>query len=168
MTDRRRQAVTGLIPPDLDEAVIRVVWPSVAASPGIATLGRVLMRSMILAPLGWLVLVVPYFMKVMPGLGRRYALTNRRLMIQRGVGGKASEEVALGDIEDVRVHEDANSPFYRAATLEVLSQGKVVMTLAGVPGPESFRHAILDACRAWAPGKIVKAPFIAASASKPA
>jgi hypothetical protein len=168
MTDRRSQAVTGLIPPELDEAVIRVVWPSVAAMPAIATLGRVLIRSFILAPLGWFVMIGPYFLKVLPGLGRRYVLTNRRLMLQRGVSGKPSAEVPLSEIEDVRVHEDSNSSFFRAANLEVLAKGKVAMTLPGVPGPESFRHAILDACRAWAPEHVVKAPFLAASASKPA
>ena len=43
MTDRRTQTVTGLVPPQLDEAVIRVVWPSVSAFPAIASLGRALM-----------------------------------------------------------------------------------------------------------------------------
>ena len=84
MTDGRKQAVTGLVPPQLDETTIRVVWPSVAATPAVAALGRWLMRSMVLAPFGWLLLAPFYFKKILPGLACRYTLTNRRLMIQKG------------------------------------------------------------------------------------
>jgi hypothetical protein len=168
MTDRRKQIVTGLVPPALDEAVIRQAWPSVAAHPAIAGLGRTLMRTIILAPLGWLLLAGPYFAKVLPGLARRYTLTNRRLMIQRGIPPAPAQEVALADIDDVRIHEDANSSFYRAANLEVASHGKVVLVLPGVPNPEAFRHAILNAAKAWVPGKASTGAFIPASASKPA
>jgi len=47
----------------------------------------------------------------------------------------------------------------------VLSQGKPVLTLRGVGGPEAFRHAVLDAVRAWVPGK-AKGVFLPASAVK--
>jgi hypothetical protein len=94
-----------------------------------------------------------YFMKILPFQARRYTLTNRRLMIQRGLGAKASHEVELASISDVRVQEGSYDPFYRTGTLEILSEGKVVMTLEGVPGADSFRHAILNAHAAWAPRK---------------
>jgi len=167
MTDRRKQAITGVVPPQLDEAVIRVVWPSVATVPAIAGLGRSLIRSIVLAPLGWLLLAPFYFRKILPGLARRYTLTNRRLMIQKGLRRKPIEEVALIDIDDVRIQEDSNSPFFRAATLEIVAKDRVVMTLPGVPGPESFRHAIRNALKAWVPGKAATGEFIPASASKP-
>ena len=54
---------------------------------------------------------------------------------------------------------DANSEFYRSANLEIVSKGKVVLTLKGVPGPESFRHAIINAYKAWVPGK-ASAPIL--------
>src|SRR5438132_10933069 len=159
MTDRRNQIVAGLVPPQLDEAVIRIVWPSVAAFPGLASLGRGLMRSVILAPLGWLLLAPAYFLKVLPGFGRRFVLTNRRLMFQKCLRFQPLEEVALADIDEVRVHKDANSDFYGSANLEIVSKERVVLTLRGVPGPESFRHAILNACKAWVPGKAAMEPF---------
>jgi hypothetical protein len=168
MTDRRNQPVTGLTPPQLNEAVIRVAWPSVATIPGVAALGRVLIRSIVFAPLGWLLLAPFYFRKVLPFLGRRYALTNRRLMIQTTIRHQPIQEVALADIDEVRLREDANSGFYRTANLEVLSKDRVVMTLRGVPGPESFRHAVLNACKAWVPGKADTGHFIPASAGKSA
>ncbi len=168
MTDRRNQAVTGLTPPQSDEARIRVVWPSVAAHSGVASLGRALTRTIVLAPLAWLIMALPYFMKVLPGMERRYTLTNRRLMIQKGWKLTPAQEVPLEDIEDVRVVEDANSPFFRSATLEIIAKGQVAMRLPGVPGPQSFRHAILNTTKAWVPGRATTGDFIPASASKPA
>jgi Bacterial PH domain len=166
IVDSRKQAVTGVVPPQLDEATIRVVWPSVAAFPGPARLGRWLMGTMILAPLGWLLLAPFYFLKVVPGLARRFVLTNRRLMFQKGFHFKPVQEVLLADIDDVRLQQDSTSTFYRTANLEIVSKGQVVMILLGVPNPESFRHAILNACKAWIPGKAAMDKFIPASAAK--
>jgi hypothetical protein len=102
---------------------------------------------------------------VLPGLGRRYGLTNRRLMIQHGLKAKPGQQVRLADIDEVRLAPGTFDAFYRAGTLEVLSQGKVVLTLPGVTDPESFRHAIINAVKAWVPGK-ANAPIIPASAVK--
>jgi hypothetical protein len=166
MTDRRNQIVPGLVPPQLDEAVIRTVWPSVAAFPGPASLGRVLMRSVVLAPLGWLLLAPLYFLKVLPGFGRRFVLTNRRVMFQKGLRFQPVEQISLADIDEIRVQPDANSDFYRTANLEIVSKDRVALVLRGVPGPEAFRHAILNACKAWVPGKSAMERFVPASASK--
>jgi hypothetical protein len=154
MTVDRKQAVTGVMPPQLGEAIIREVWPSVTdAQPALATLCEKMQRTIVLAPLAWLLLAPLYFKKVLPFLAKRYTLTNRRLMIRRGLKPSPSHEVALADIDDVRLVPNSLSAFYRSATLEVLAKGQVAMTLSGVPEPESFRHAVLHACRAWAPRK---------------
>lgn len=168
MIDGRKQAVTGLVPPQLAETTIRVVWPSVATSPAIARLGRSLMRTIILAPVAWLMLAPFYFKKILPGLGCRYALTNRRLMIQKGWKRQPSQEMALADIDDVRLDPESYDSFYRTANLQIISKGQVAMTLPGVPNAESFRHAIVNAYQAWVPGKAETGKFIPASASKPA
>jgi hypothetical protein len=166
--DGRTQAVTGLVPPQLSETTIRVVWPSVATSPRVAGLGRSMMRTIILAPLAWLMLAPFYFKKILPGLARRYTLTNRRLMIQKGWKRKPIQQIALADIDDVRLKPDSYDRFYRSATLEIISKGKVAVSLPGVPSPESFRHAIINAYQAWVPGKADTGHFVPASASKPA
>jgi hypothetical protein len=168
ITDGRTQAVTGLVPPQLAETTIRVTWPSVATSPAVAGLGRFLMRTIILAPLAWLMLAPFYFKKILPGLACRYTLTNRRLMIQKGWKRRPSGEIALADIDDVRLKPDSYDRFYRTATLEIISQGKVALSLPGVTSPESFRHAIINAYKAWVPGKAETGHFVPASASKPA
>jgi hypothetical protein len=164
MFDYRNQVVTGVVPPSLGEALIREAWPSVAAFPAAAGAGRALICSIILAPLGWFLLAPFYFAKILPFLAKRYTLTNRRLMIQRGLKAAPTHEIALEAIDDVRIHKDANSDFYRSGTLEVISRGQPAMKLPGVPEPESFQLAIIQACKAWVPGK-ASAPIVAASAS---
>jgi hypothetical protein len=148
-TNGRPYAVTGLVPPQLAEAVIRETWPAVTDVPGVARLAERLMRTLILAPLAWLLLAPCYFKKVLPFLAKRYTLTNRRLMIRRGLTLQPSHEVALSEIDDVRVVPGSASVFYWAATLEILARGQVAMRLPGVPNAETFRRAILNAKQAW-------------------
>jgi hypothetical protein len=167
MLEARKQAVTGLVPPQLGESLIREVWPSVAQYHGPARLGRQLTRSIAGAPLAWLLLAPFYFSKIMPFLAKRYTLTNRRLMIRRGLLPKSTHEVCLAAIDDVRVRKDGNSAFFRSGDLDVVSNGKTILTLAGVPEPESFRHNVMDARNAWAPGKKI-GPFVPAKAAAPA
>lgn len=163
MQDMRRQVVTGLVPPGAGEAVIREVWPSVASRPAVASLGRVLTRTVVGAPLAWLLMAPFYFYKVLPFLGRRYTLTNRRVMVRTVAKKKCLKEVALSEIEEVRIRRDANSDFFRSADLELMAKGQVALTLRGVPEPESFRHSVVNAYKAWVPGR-ADGPFVPAKA----
>jgi hypothetical protein len=199
-----RQAVAGLMPPQLGEAIIRETWPSVRAWGGpIPAVAAGLMRTVWLAPITWpvawfllfllfgwwftLILIAltlfgalavfafilsPFGRRprgavldamLLPFLPRRYVLTNRRVMIRRSFKSKPSHEIALGDIDDVRLAPGSIDSFYHAADIEIVSKGQTALKLAGVPEPESFRHAILNAVKAWAPGKI-KGPWQPASA----
>src|SRR5947209_18341159 len=106
MVDYRQQAITGVVPPEVGEAKIREVWPSVASAPAVAGLGQKLSRTIILAPLAWLVMSAVYFGKLLPFVASRYTLTNRRLMIRRGWKGVPSHEIPLARIDDVRVVHD--------------------------------------------------------------
>ena len=164
--DIRLQAVSGVIAPEWSEALIREIYPSVARYPAIAAIGAKLTRTIILAPLAWILMVGAYFGKVAPFFMRRYTLTNRRLMIRAGWKGMPIKEVTLAQIDDVRLVPDANTLFFRAATLEIIGGGQYLLTLPGVPDPESFRHAILDARNAWVPEKTKLTPFLPASAAK--
>jgi Bacterial PH domain len=158
--DGRKQAVTGLMPPQQGEALIRETWPGVDDVPGIAGLAHTLMRTIVLAPIAWLLLAPCYFKKILPFIAKRYTLTNRRVMIRRGLKPKPAREVALSDIEDVRIQEGTLNSFYRTATLEIVSHGSVAMRLRAVKDPETFRRAILNARTAWG-----KAPAPASAAA---
>jgi hypothetical protein len=161
-----RQAVTGIVPPELGEAMIREVRPTVMAGGAmLPTLALKLMKSIVLAPLGWLLLAPLFTKKLLPFICERYTLTNRRLMIQRGLKPAPVKLVELKDIDDVRLVDSTRDRFYLSATLEVLSGGKTVLTLPGVPEPEGFRRAILSAVSAWAPGRTA-GPFVSATGVK--
>ena len=161
-----RQAVAGLMPPQLAEVRIREAWPTLrGVQSGVASLAARLIQTVFLAPLGWLLNGLLFGKKFMPMACKRYTLTNRRLMVRRGWKPASTHEVALQDIDEVRLVPDSYSPFYRSGDLEVVSQGKVALKLAGVPEPEGFRQAILNACNAWVPGR-KRGPFIPASAAK--
>jgi hypothetical protein len=166
-TDARpRQAVAGLMPPELAEATIRECFPSVIArGRPLCKAAAACMRTIVLAPLGWFLLALLFPWRIAPVFERRYTLTNRRLMVRKGWSGRPGHEVKLDAIDDVRLVEGSLDPFYRAGDLEVLSGGHPVLTLHGVPDPESFRQAVLNAVRAWVPGK-AKGPFLPASAVK--
>ena len=87
-------------------------------------------------------------------------------MFQKGLHLQAAQEVPLLEIDEVRIHEDGNSRFYGAADLEILGQGQVKLKLRGVPGAQAFRHAILNACKAWVPGKAAALDkFVSAAAA---
>jgi Bacterial PH domain len=165
LADPRDQAVTGVTPPQIGEAIIRDVWPSVAAHAGPAGLARATYRTIVLAPLGWLILAPFYFAKLLAivpglsGLATRYRLTNRRLMVSKGLRPVADKEVPLDRIKDVKLVTDANSEFFVAGTLDVLGEnGQTLLSLPGVPEPESVRHAILQAVTAWGPVLKASAP----------
>jgi hypothetical protein len=158
MAEPRPQIEPSAASPLTGESIIRTVWPSVAARPGPAGLARACYRTIILAPIGWLVLAPIYFQKMLAvvpglsGLATRYRLTNRRLMVIKGFKGTPTKEVPLDRIKDVKLVTDANSEFFVAGTLEVIDlNGQTVLSLPGVPEPESVRHAILQAAAAWGP-----------------
>ncbi|MGH7173292.1 MAG: PH domain-containing protein [Gemmataceae bacterium] len=163
-----RQAVAGLMPPQLAETMIREVWPTVRnVSAAVAGLSATLMRSMFLAPLGWMFNILLFGRKFAPFLCQRYTLTNRRLMVQRGWKPAPVQEVALADIDEVRLLADSYDAFYRSGDLQVLSGDKEVLKLVGVPEPESFRLAIVNAVQSWGGSDKLKGPFVPASAPSP-
>ena len=149
MIDMSQQAVTGLVPPQVGEALIREVFPSVTANPGVAAVGEKLARTIVLAPVAWPSLGFFYFKKIAPVFAKRYTLTNKRLMIRRGLKPKPTRQIDLADIEDVRLQPGSYSHFYRSGTLEIVSRGQVAMRLRGVPEAEGFRRTIINACLAF-------------------
>jgi hypothetical protein len=157
-----RQAIAGVMAPQLDEAMIREVWPTLAAYTG-GHAAAWLMTTGFGIPLGLPLLGYLLVRKFLPFVCRRYTLTNRRLMIRRGLKPIPAQQIALSDIDDVRLVPDTLHPFYRAADLEVISKGQVVLHLPGVPDPESIRQSILNAVKAWVPDK-AKGPWLAANA----
>src|SRR5689334_6130579 len=97
-----RPPVTGVVPPSVGEAMIREVRPTLLGIQGAAAaLGKTLVRSVFLAPLGWMLQAPLFALKFGPVFSKRYTLTNRRLMIRHGWKARPKEEIALADIDDI-------------------------------------------------------------------
>jgi len=160
------QPVSGVTAPQIGEATIREAWPTLASTPGLSALGAKLIQTVILAPLGWLLLAPLLLKKFAPFICRRYTLSNRRLAIRRGLKPAVIEEVSLAEIDEARLDPKSVNAFFRCADLQIVSKGQVKMTLVAVPEADSFRMAILNACAAWVPGKAaLLSPFQSAAAA---
>lgn len=142
------------------------VWPSVAMyGPGRA-LGRlyaIRWPDVYIFQLGHLIallsipFVLPlYFLKVLPFIGTRYMVTNRRVVVLRGIVGKEEKSVDLDRFDNVEVVAQPGQEWYDAADL-VFKLGNVeTFRLEGVSRPEAFRHVCLKAQQAHAGVKKVR------------
>jgi hypothetical protein len=156
-------------PATLPEGRIREAWPSITAvNPMFGGLGMKLVQTYFLAPIGWLLLLPAFLQKFAPWICARYTLTNKRLMIQRGWMPSPTQEVKLEDITGVRLDEKSIDPFLVIGTLEILGKnGEVVMTMTGVPEPNGFKEAVLNAVRAYGrPANVLMGLFKSAAEAK--
>jgi membrane protein YdbS with pleckstrin-like domain len=176
MTDMRTQPVMGVIPPQVAEARMVLRWPSVTRFAAPARLGNgiiqaaknlvfaairmpffvaaiLVLPATILAALislaAYLLLAPLYFSKVLPFMMTRYVVTNRRIMIQKGWSLTPAGEVPLEEVQEVRVVPGSEQPFYLAADLEIIANGKAALRLAGVPEYKHFKVQVENAYLAW-------------------
>ena len=149
------QPIAGVSPAETKEMTVMTVWPSVAMyAPG-RWLGRQYGRRWpdvyifrignLLALLFIPVALVLFFMRVAPGIGRRYRLTNRRIIVERGIVGVEERYVDLDRFDTITIDVLPGQEWYDAGDL-VFSQGNVeTFRLPGVSRPEAFRHTCLKA-----------------------
>jgi hypothetical protein len=152
------QAIAGVAPPETSEVTVMIVYPSVAATG----FGRFLGRQYALKTgFGWLTLghlialasiplVVPnYFLLINPFTGRRYRLTNRRLIIERGVQGHPEQWVELDRFDSVTLDVQPGQEWYPAGNL-IFRKGQIeTFRLLGVRWPETFRRTILKTAQGY-------------------
>ncbi len=153
MTAPRRPPISGVNPEG--ETAIMTVYPSIAAT-GLGRLHGRLYESMPVKIFGvklshWLFplpsapagIFLYLWLKV---FGVRYTLTNRSVQVWKSLGNRMLKQVALTDIDDIAIAQDAGQVFYRAADLQLLNAGgEVLLRLEGVPSPSVFRNLILEA-----------------------
>ncbi|HEX5103918.1 MAG TPA: PH domain-containing protein [Pirellulaceae bacterium] len=154
------QPISGVTPAERKEVTVMTVWPSVAAlGPGRA-LGRafaiqwpdvyIFRLGNLLALLSIPIVLPLYFLKVLPFIGTRYVLTNRRIVVLRGITGKEEKFVDLDRFDTVEVVVQPGQEWYHAGDL-VFKQGAVeTFRLEGVSRPEAFRATCLKSQMAHA------------------
>ena len=150
-----KQAIAGVAPPELSEVTIMTVWPSVGGTPLGRALGRLFMiRAGFwhiftvgnLLALAAIPLAIPlYFVKFAPWDCRRFRLTNRRVIIEKGLQAAAERSLPLDQFDAVDVNILPGQAWYPCGEL-VFRNGKVeTLRLSGVSRPETFRRTCLKA-----------------------
>jgi membrane protein YdbS with pleckstrin-like domain len=150
------QAIAGVAPPGKSEVTAMVVWPSNAATGLGRFLGQlyaidagvyVFTIGNFIALASIPIALAIYFLKVLPIVGTRYRLTNRRLVVERGWSGRDERSVDLDRFDAVDIEVRPGQAWYSAGDL-VFKLGKTeTFRLEGVSRPEAFRQCLLKAQR---------------------
>lgn len=113
-----KQAIPGLSLSGQREVTAQTVWPSVSAT----SVGRFWGR--LYEPRGgfpvfnlgtlFLVLSIPvvlpiYLWYVLPGVGTRYRITNRRVVAERGMAGRVEREISLEQFDRIEIEQFARA-----------------------------------------------------------
>jgi hypothetical protein len=143
------QAIAGVSPAETKEVTVTTVWPSNASYPlgrWLGTLYAIRWPDIYFFQLGRLIALasipialVLYFMRIAPVIGRRYTITNRRIVVQRGLSLKEEKFVDLDRFDSVEIVVEPGQEWYDAGDL-VFKLGNVeTFRLEGVSRPDAFR-----------------------------
>jgi hypothetical protein len=89
--------------------------------------------------------LVLYFWRLLPRVGAGYRLTNRRLVVHRGVRGIESRSIGLDGFDSIDLDVLAGQEWFDAGDLVFKQAGSEVFRLAGVSRPKCFRQSCLKA-----------------------
>lgn len=147
-------AIAGVAPTDGVETTVMTVWPSVAGMrlagfPVGKMIGQLLNNKtgFYIFTLGNLfaLLVIPvalvlYFKRVGPFVATRYRVTNKRILVERGLAGVEEKAVAFDKFDKIDIEIAPGDEWFKAGDL-VFRQGEVErFRLEGVNRPDAFRE----------------------------
>lgn len=157
------QAIAGVAPVDGAETTVMTVWPSVAGMrllgiPVGKMLGRLLniqagfyvftvsnLIALLAIPLG----IVLYMKRVGPVVATRYRVTNRRIIVERGLTAVEDRSISFDRFDNIQVEVSPGDEWYKAGDL-VFRQGEVErFRLEGVSRPEAFRQVCVKSHQAY-------------------
>jgi len=163
--------------PEVREATLKIVWPTIGATRAGRLVGRLCAVKTGIGPyltLGKLLALatIPltlclFFWQLLPGVCRRYWLTNRRMVVQKGLGRLVEEsEVGLDQFDAIEIEVLPGQDWLRAGEVLFLSDGNERLRLSGVPRPEVFRQGCLKARTAMlSVGEVLRRQAAAAAAA---
>jgi hypothetical protein len=136
------------------ETTVMVVWPTIGATRigrlvgrlsgvriglgGFFTLGKLLALLTIPLSLG------VFCWQLLPYVARRYRITNRRIVIGRGLSGVAGGSIGMDEFDEIRVEQLPGQAWLRAGEVLYLRDGRERFRLSGVSRPEVFRRVCLE------------------------
>src|SRR4051794_26845962 len=145
--------IAGVVPSELCETTVMIIWPSVAMYPLGKALGTLFAirwpdvyffrLGNVVALLSIPIALVLYFMRIAPVIGTRYRLTNRRIIVERGLTSVPDKAVDLDRFDSINIDVQPGQAWYDAGDL-VFKLGNVeTFRLEGVSRPEAFRETCL-------------------------
>jgi hypothetical protein len=153
------QAIAGVTPAEVKETTVMTVWPSIAQygiGRMLGSLYAIRFPDIYFLRLGNLIalLAIPialplFFLRIAPGVGRRYRLTNRRVLVEKGLRNAIEKSVDLDRFNAIDVVVQPGQDWYYAGDL-IFRQGNVeTFRLEGVSRPEAFKAVCLKAHMAY-------------------
>ncbi len=148
-----KQAIAGVVPTDAEEVKAATVWPSLSVYRLGSIIGQLcairwpdvyifrLGNLMALLSIGPAILL--YFWRVLPVTGIRYTLTNRRIVVQKGMKGVDDRSIDLDAFDSIEIETGPGQQWYNAGDLVFKSGGAEKFRLESVSYPEAFRHSCL-------------------------
>jgi hypothetical protein len=82
---------------------------------------------------------------LMPGVCRRYRLTNRRVIVEKGLRGVEERSVSLDGFDSIEVQVLPGQEWFPAGELIFRKGTQETLRLNGVSRPETFRQTCLKA-----------------------
>ncbi|MCC9607621.1 PH domain-containing protein [Blastopirellula sp. JC732] len=146
------QAIAGVAPSAKSESTVMTVWPSNGASRlgrffgrlyeietgvGFLTVGNLL--ALATSPIGAAI----YLWHAAPGVGTHYRLTNRRVVIEKGLDGKPDRWVDLDRFNRIEIEVLPGQAWYHAGDMIFYLDEVETFRLSGVSRPEAFRAACM-------------------------
>ncbi len=156
------QPIAGVSPAESQETTIMVTWPS----NSLFLLGRILgdmyairFPDIYFFRLGNLIallsipLALPlYFLKVLPAIpflgfegGYRYRLTNRRVLVERGLAWKVEKHVDLDRFDSIEIEVRSGQAWYTSGDLVFKLGNTETFRLEAVSYPAPFRSTCMKA-----------------------
>jgi hypothetical protein len=150
-----RQPIAGVAPPELAEVAAMTVWPTIGATAPGRWVGRLAANRLGLGgplSLGNLLAVatIPVSLAVfawqlMPYVCRRYALTNRRLILRRGLRAVDERWIGLDEFDAVEIEVLPGQEWLHAGEVIFKRGANEALRFSGVSRPEVFRRVCLKA-----------------------
>ena len=153
-----KQPIAGVVPRDAAEVTVMTVWPSISAYPSGRFLGR--MYAIHTGPyifrIGNIIALasIPhalalYVYRILPFLGVRYKLTNRRIIVQRGLMAVDDKSVELDRFDSIAIEVQLGQQWFKAGDLVFYLGNVETFRLEGVSRPEAFRTVCMNSRNAY-------------------
>ncbi len=143
------------MPPEVTEVTCKVVWPTIGATRAGRLVGRLaavrfgvgefFTLGKLLAVASIPLSLAVFAWQLMPFVCRRYALTNRRIIIRKGLMPIDERWLSLDEFDSIEVESLPGQHWLHAGELIFKRAGAEALRLSGVSRPEVFRHVCLTA-----------------------